>query len=356
MEHKAVIDRIRWALADKGMVVFDAFRAFNSSNSGLLTCSEMYGGLEFLAIPFTPEQVHDLVRKLANYTEGLISYVEFKSAFQMSEDEMESRMGGDSSSSSNMSNFESIPPKIIPELAEQLNAGAADMVFQVTESVLQNFNVKTKQVPSLSLVWDSQDTQSQSQVSVWAPTSIRSLITKNKVRVCLGHYASKGLKNPLTGHDTKKFLTIEVTDIATIRFRREKAVNAVLNRVLPHPLRFKQVWHLGRGQKTMYAWKAVAPENFVAVGMICTATDDPPNVQCMRCLPTTWLVPTAVVPTKIWDDTGAGGGKPGSMWTVNSMDMVVVVHGHEAPKEPFFEFKSHNFTLEGMLNYNADNI
>ena len=65
MEFKAVIDRVQWALREKGMLVFDAFRAFNSSNSGLMTCSELYGGLDFLGIPFTPEQVYDLVRKLA---------------------------------------------------------------------------------------------------------------------------------------------------------------------------------------------------------------------------------------------------------------------------------------------------
>jgi hypothetical protein len=65
MEFKAVVDRVQWALRERGMLVFDAFRAFNSSNSGLMTCSELYGGLDFLGIPFTPEQVYDLVRKVA---------------------------------------------------------------------------------------------------------------------------------------------------------------------------------------------------------------------------------------------------------------------------------------------------
>ena len=65
MEFKAVVDRVQWALREKGMLVFDAFRAFNSSNSGLMTCSELYGGLDFLGIPFTPDQVYDLVKKLS---------------------------------------------------------------------------------------------------------------------------------------------------------------------------------------------------------------------------------------------------------------------------------------------------
>ena len=65
MEFKAVVDRVQLALQERGMLVFDAFRAFNSSNTGLMTCSELYGGLDFLGIPFTPDQVYDLVRKLA---------------------------------------------------------------------------------------------------------------------------------------------------------------------------------------------------------------------------------------------------------------------------------------------------
>ncbi len=65
MQYKSEIARIQYELRDKGMLVYDAFRAFNSSNSGLLTCSELYGGLTYLGIPFTADQVYSLVRKLA---------------------------------------------------------------------------------------------------------------------------------------------------------------------------------------------------------------------------------------------------------------------------------------------------
>lgn len=44
----------------------------------------------------------------------------------------------------------------------------------------------------------------------------------NQVRVCLGHYASRGLKDPLRGKDMHKLVGIEITDSATIRYRREK--------------------------------------------------------------------------------------------------------------------------------------
>ena len=75
-------------------------------------------------------------------------------------------------------------------------------------------------------------------------------------------------------------------------------------------------------------------------------TDEPPDVTCMRCVPLKWCTPTKTVPTKIWDDTGAGGGKPASMWTINSMDMLAVVQGHDAPKETYYELNSNRFFLE----------
>ena len=153
-----------------------------------------------------------------------------------------------------------------------------------------------KKLTSLTLVWDSQGTSSHAQVSIWASTPVRSLLTKSRVRlisalrmffysnliyavlflffyisnlpysyfyffictflllslfylssfplppplvslhpssysfshpyikarVCLGHYASAGLKDPLRGRDSNKLVGLEVTDYATIRYRREK--------------------------------------------------------------------------------------------------------------------------------------
>lgn len=111
LEYLAVVERIRIAIQEKGMYVFDAFRAFNSSNSGLLNCSELYGALEWLGIKFTPNQVYDLVRRIAVDNEGLISYSDFKRVFHNGDDEIESR--GVSATS-----FGQVPPKPIPELCD----------------------------------------------------------------------------------------------------------------------------------------------------------------------------------------------------------------------------------------------
>ena len=142
MEYRAVVDRVQWSLKDKGMLVFDAFRAFNSSNSGLMTCSELYGGLEFLGIPFKPEQVYDLVRKLAQKNEGLVSYVDFKRVFKRDVDDMESHIaeGGGSM-------IPEIVPKNIPELyLAAIPKEKEEKEVILTSAILKNFKVKLNPV------------------------------------------------------------------------------------------------------------------------------------------------------------------------------------------------------------------
>ncbi len=64
-------------------------------------------------------------------------------------------------------------------------------------------------------------------------------------------------------------------------------------------VKFKQVWHFARGARSLYAWKAVPPEGYIAMGMLCTTTDEAPDVMAMRCVPLKWCSPTKVPPTKV---------------------------------------------------------
>lgn len=160
-------------------------------------------------------------------------------------------------------------------------------------------------------------------------------------------YAGKGFTNPLKTRAAGRFQLIEVTDNATIRLKRARVLASVIATACPNPTKFKQVWHFARGNKSLYAWKPIPPEGFVALGMWCTTVDTPPDVKVMRCVPASWCSPTKTAPYKVWDDTGAGGGKPGSIWTINSMDMLTVVTGHDPPTETFFDLNSARFFLDG---------
>lgn len=73
MEFKSVIERFKYGLRDKGLLVYDAFRAFNSSNSGFLSCSELYGATTYLEIPFVPDQIYDLMKRIAIQNEVKMS-------------------------------------------------------------------------------------------------------------------------------------------------------------------------------------------------------------------------------------------------------------------------------------------
>ena len=164
--------------------------------------------------------------------------------------------------------------------------------------------------------------------------------------LCLGLFASKGFSNPLRSRGAGRYQLIEMTDNATLRRRRGKVLSSVLAAVCPFPTKFKKVWHLSRNGRTLYAWKPVAPDGFVALGMMCTVGDEPPPTSSMRCVPMAWCSPSKKPPFKIWDDTGSGGGKPGSFWIINSMDMLCVVAGHEPPQDTFYDLNSSRFYID----------
>ena len=75
-------------------------------------------------------------------------------------------------------------------------------------------------------------------------------------------------------------------------------------------------------------------------------SEDPPPNDAMRCVPEKWCSPTKTMPVKVWDDTGSGGGRPGSIWVINSMDMIAVTTGHEPPKDTFYEVSSTRFFID----------
>ena len=50
-----------------------------------------------------------------------------------------------------------------------LQFGGPEEVIEITEEIAQSFKVKVKNISGFTLVWNSSDTQSQAQVSIWSP-------------------------------------------------------------------------------------------------------------------------------------------------------------------------------------------
>jgi Vacuolar protein sorting-associated protein 62 len=206
-------------------------------------------------------------------------------------------------------------------------------------------------VAKSACVWTSQGSQAQGQVSVWSPTLDVSTLHHNKTIMCMGHFVVKGFAYP----KSNKHMVIELTDNNTTRLKHSKVSASVLATTFPFPLRFKVVWTL-KSAKPVYAWRAVPPEGFLALGMVCTNTEDPPPVECIRCVPEAWCVPSKFTPQKVWDDSGAGGGKPGSVWVVNSLELVAFTAGHDAPKETFYDLKSNRFFINQFARVESGEV
>ena len=86
----------------------------------------------------------------------------------------------------------------------------------------------------------------------------------------LGHYACRGFINPGLSKNATKYMMVELTDNSTTRLLKSKTSHTVLNTIFPYPLRMKKVWSMSRGDRSFYAWKAVPPDGYVAMGMVCT--------------------------------------------------------------------------------------
>jgi EF-hand domain pair len=161
----------------KDLLVRDAFMAFNSSHSGALTCSELYGGLLWLGMRVDPPLIHDIVRTVDLDCDGYVSWPEFKKAFSSTSTKTTVRADGtideideqdtdilelgsnsdrsqwpaafDDTDANNSSAF-TVPPKAMPELYEIYNANrkrdaaTVETVEEMKAERLEAFKVKVQ--------------------------------------------------------------------------------------------------------------------------------------------------------------------------------------------------------------------
>ena len=77
LHHYALMGAVREALRERQLPSIDAFRAFNASQNGLISCSELYGGLVWLGMDVKPPNVYELVRQMDKDDDGLVSWDEW---------------------------------------------------------------------------------------------------------------------------------------------------------------------------------------------------------------------------------------------------------------------------------------
>ncbi len=141
--------------------------------------------------------------------------------------------------------------------------------------------------------------------------------------MCFGHYAIPDLCAP---SDYSKFTlqVMELTDTSTSTLSSSDNLEAVADALFPFPLKYHLVWSSKLGEVPLYAWRPVPPsDEYVAMGCVVTTSSEEPDMELVRCVPLRWVAASKKAPKQLWDDSGSGG-KPGSVWLINELNMMQV--------------------------------
>uniref|UniRef100_A0A7S3AUZ7 Uncharacterized protein n=1 Tax=Haptolina ericina TaxID=156174 RepID=A0A7S3AUZ7_9EUKA len=256
------------------------------------------------------------------------------------------------------------PASSRPKAGQQSSAVGpeAPEVAEVKDERLAHVKVRLRQVTEFEKLWDTVGTNSHSKASIWAAVATS---TARSSTVCLGHYASASSTNPphkcrsAGALGCESLLELADTQQSLFNFQTSSSWLApIVESFLVPPVRLAQCWSKrSRGQRQVYAWEAVPPEGFVAMGMLCSTEDDgvdahPPPIESIRCVPRSWVRPSRTQPQKVWDDSGSSGTQ-GSIWVINNLRLIAVTAGHEMPAGPFYEFKSEHSFLSELIAAHA---
>eukprot|EP00301_Raphidiophrys_heterophryoidea_P026236 c9007_g1_i1.p1 GENE.c9007_g1_i1~~c9007_g1_i1.p1 ORF type:complete len:1470 (+),score=397.75 c9007_g1_i1:657-4412(+) len=384
---RAIISRLTFCLVQRGLFPLDAFRMFDSDQDGVLSQVELFNGLLWLGVEISRSQLLDLVASLDSNADNVISFEEFHRAFEESFLETQSlqitessatpqgliiplrtstnlntplsnpiasspkSLGlaeGDSSSRNSGSTNKPIPlptPEMLAALQlDNKEPESAKQQLRASDELISNIFVHLVPQNSYEEMWTSRGSMAHKKASVWHMLTHVGFSKANSKRVCLGDYAVEGFTSP---NRKSKLLRMQLEDKNVMGIQSSTRLNDAARVRMPHPVRFRQVWSQQRGERPIYVWQPIPPSpDFVALGMLATNSEEPPEPESVHCVPKSWTNQIAEPPTFVWDDSGTGG-RPGSIWRIGKLGLMVVTVGHEVPKGPFFELKDleFNFTL-----------
>jgi len=366
LERRATNFSIQLLMTRQGLSPMDTFLAFNQSRTGSISCSELYSGLKWLGLRnVEPEQIYKIVQTMDSTGDGLVTFDEFVSAFTTARNS--SRASGmaehnaatPTSFSDRPADHSSIPRYQIPELNSELAStstsgglAAENSSHMATKprdlaSIAHGFKIKIVKASSYNRIWESKGVLTQNKVSVWAPSLDAGFMHRNRLMVCLGHFAVQGFSNP-SKEKAKDggYCILEISDTRAMMLESSSSLESVIDIVLPKPVQFRLEWRKDQAKTPFRAWRAEPPsDDYVALGMIGTTGDEPPPLDSMRCVPRRWLVPRNEPAKLVWDDKGTEG-RPGSIWVLNSgIKTFFAVASHNEPSEQAFGFQDLHFNL-----------
>ena len=329
LQYRIAKGRITALLKSKGMYARDAFAFFDHDRDGLLSHKELERGLQWLGMKMDSTLVNDIMNEVDDDKDGFINLEEFKNAVGWDEE-------GDNSGF--VGSFEA--PPLPPMPMDGMDGNAVKV--KIPEPVLASIKIKVKKVSKFQLVWTSRGSMSRQHASVWEPIVGAGAFRANRAYVSLGHYMGAAFENP--SRDGKDRLTLEITDTQGSFVGGSSWLPHVLDKFMPRPARFRLAWSFTHGSNPFYAWEPIPPsDKFVALGFVGTTTDSPPDVRKMRCVSKDWLRESKFV-HKMWDDSGSGG-REGSIWIFNTLNLVGFVAGHDPPLQKPWDLRSRRFFL-----------
>jgi len=327
LQYRIAVGRITALLKSRGMYARDAFVAFDQNRDGMLSGSELQAGLNWLGLNLDTMLLRHFMLELDKDKDGYINLDEFKEAVGWEQTDADA---------ANAVQFNGVPLPPPPKEVGHKHKLA------IPAPVLAGIKVKVKRVGKFSNVWTSQGSMSRVKGSVWEPADHKNAMRSNRAYVYLGHYSGTGFDNP--NKDRAVRLALEITDTTGSWVGGSSWLPFVLDRFLPRPARYRLVWSITTGANPFYAWEPVPPsDDFVALGCIGTKTDKPPDVRMMRCVCKHWCTESKIVKS-IWNDSGSGG-REGSIWLFNSLNLIGFVNGHDPPRRKPFDLKAHRFFL-----------
>eukprot|EP00339_Tiarina_fusa_P018048 CAMPEP_0117076274 /NCGR_PEP_ID=MMETSP0472-20121206/53769_1 /TAXON_ID=693140 ORGANISM="Tiarina fusus, Strain LIS" /NCGR_SAMPLE_ID=MMETSP0472 /ASSEMBLY_ACC=CAM_ASM_000603 /LENGTH=391 /DNA_ID=CAMNT_0004802109 /DNA_START=253 /DNA_END=1426 /DNA_ORIENTATION=- len=326
-------------LKSRGMYPRDCFAAIDRDRDGLLNYEDLKRGLEWLDLKLDQVLLLGFMKELDKDRDGFINLDEFKGAVGFEDD------GTLAQNAAAFNNGMPLPPMPSDE------KGKKDV--NIPQAVLAAIKVKVKKITKFSMVWNSQGSMSRDKASVWEPVVGGGAFRQNKGAICLGHFCGVGYDNP--NKDGRDRLCLEVTDTTGSWVGGSSWLPHVLDRYMPHPARFRLAWSVTHGSNPFYAWEPVPPgEEFVALGFIGTKIEKQPDVTCMRCVARDWCKPSGFL-QKVWDDSGSGG-RQGSIWVFNTLNLVGFVSGSDPPRKKGYDLKSRRFFLKEYSDTSAQNV
>ncbi len=177
LEFYAMITSIKMRIKSRKMKLLDAFRLFDYNHDGMLSCSELYGGLEWLGMRLQTADIYRIVQYIDKHKDGRIRFSDFETVFHDPDEETVADSGLlDETEFSNVV----IQPKMIEELYINKDQERIEKKLEIGQKALMKIEVRVEEINNWRQVWTSEGTGTRSDVSVWVP-----LIKEYLLSICV---------------------------------------------------------------------------------------------------------------------------------------------------------------------------